>query len=75
MDKLTLSLARYRQHSLDLINARRKTILLTELPREQHQHVVSNKPKEMCKARTLEGRPCPFKATSGCFCKKHSSMI
>ena len=25
-----------------------------------------------CKAKTLEGRQCTFKATCGCFCKKHA---
>jgi hypothetical protein len=28
-------------------------------------------PKKQCAAKTMSGKPCPFSATQGKFCKKH----
>ena len=30
-----------------------------------------NVPKKQCAAKTMNGKPCPFAATQGKFCKKH----
>jgi len=68
-----------RERALALQAARHRTILTKEVPKPQEQVVAA--PKKVraaltdaarCKATTLEGRRCGFKATCGCFCKKHA---
>jgi hypothetical protein len=66
------SFERYKLRVLELKQQRRHVVVLTELPKEQPQQ---RQTQSQCSARTLEGRQCPFKATSGCFCKKHSVMV
>jgi hypothetical protein len=81
-EKLADTLLRSREHALELEAKRHKTLVTTEAPKPC-EAVAVNKgkvkgPKPMlhdalrCKALTLEGRRCGFKATCGEFCKKHS---
>ena len=57
----------YAQH--DKRKADRQLIVLDEVPKKaQEVKRVSN----TCKALTLKGKPCTFKAVSGCYCKKHA---
>lgn len=82
-EKLADTLLRSREHALEL-EAKRHTIKeYTGVPKMQ-ETVAANKgtTKKVakpalhdalrCKALTLEGRRCGFKATCGEFCKKHS---
>jgi hypothetical protein len=63
---------RYRDRVLELQKSRRHTVLLTKVP----DAPPAEKPKEAakCSAQTLEGRKCTYKATHGCFCRKHFLM-
>lgn len=81
-EKLADTLLRSREHALELEAKRHKTLVTTETPKPT-ETVTVNKgkvkgPKPVlhdavrCKALTLEGRRCGFKATCGEFCKKHS---
>ena len=57
----------YAQH--DKRKNERQLIVLDEVPKKaQEVKRVSN----TCKALTLKGKPCTFKAVSGCYCKKHA---
>jgi hypothetical protein len=81
-EKLADTLLRSREYTLEL-EAKRHTIKeYTGAPKMQ-ETVAVNKGKVKgtkpvlhdalrCKALTLEGRRCGFKATCGDFCKKHS---
>ncbi|NBX50372.1 hypothetical protein EBT25_10610 [bacterium] len=86
--KLIESIGRYRQRIIDLKESRRRIVVLESVPMSaatpnaQQASVTKKKTAAsastgpLCKARTLEGRQCPFKASSGgCFCKKHSTMV
>ena len=64
------SFERYKLRVLELKQQRRHTVMLMDPPKEQQRPQQAQ-----CSARTLEGRQCPFKAASGCFCKKHSTMV
>jgi len=33
---------------------------------------INNSIKKKCRAKTLSGKPCPFKASCGEFCKRHT---
>jgi len=46
--------------------AKHKTIFLEHAPKMQLEG-----PGAKCKARTMENKPCPFRATCGQFCKRH----
>ena len=82
-EKLADTLLRSREHALEL-EAKRHTVKeYTGVPRMQETVAVNKgtvkkggKPvlhdALRCKALTLEGRRCGFKATCGEFCKKHS---
>jgi hypothetical protein len=78
-EKLADTLLRSREHALELEAKRHKTLVTTETPKPS-EAVAVNKGKVKpvlhealrCKALTLEGRRCGFKATCGDFCKKHS---
>ena len=82
-EKLADTLLRSREHALEL-EAKRHTVKeYTGVPKMQ-ETVAANKGTMKkgakpvlhdalrCKALTLEGRRCGFKATCGEFCKKHS---
>jgi hypothetical protein len=80
-EKLADTLLRSREHALELEKARRKVLMTTEAPKPVETVAVNKGTKKTkvvlhdalrCKALTLEGRRCGFKATCGEFCKKHS---
>jgi hypothetical protein len=71
--KFEASAARFKARTLEL-RAKRHTVLpYTEKPkaREMSQKGVPVA-ENRCRAKTLEGRQCGFKATCGEFCKKHA---
>ena len=82
-EKLADTLLRSREHAQE-IEAKKHKILITDKKPSREETVAVNKgtakkgPKPVlhdalrCKALTLEGRRCGFKATCGEFCKKHS---
>jgi hypothetical protein len=81
-EKLADTLLRSREHAQELEAKRHAVKEYTGAPKMQ-ETVAVNKgtPKKgkpvlhdalRCKALTLEGRRCGFKATCGEFCKKHS---
>jgi hypothetical protein len=76
--KFEASAARFKAHMLELRAKRHKVKLCTDPPKPQestHSEKKKGAPAPdacRCKAKTLEGRQCGFKATHGDFCKKHS---
>lgn len=80
-EKLADTLLRSREYALELEAKRHKVLATTEVPKPAETVAVNKgakKPKAAlhdafrCKALTLEGRRCGFKATCGDFCKKHA---
>lgn len=81
-EKLADTLLRSREYTLELEAVKRKSMITTEVPKPSETVTVNKvgvkKAKPVihdalrCKALTLEGRRCGFKATCGDFCKKHS---
>jgi hypothetical protein len=76
--KFEASVARFKARTLEL-RAKRHTVLpYTEKPKPQetlHSEKKKGAPAPAacrCKAKTLEGKQCGFKATHGDFCKKHA---
>ena len=78
-EKMADSMFRSRERAL-AIKAGRHHIERTTAPPKQQETVTANAPKKgravlgdscRCKALTLEGRRCGFKATCGAFCSKH----
>jgi hypothetical protein len=75
---------KYRAHVLKL-RAERPKIQVIDKPPKPNETCVddSNKrggrkvihPMYRCKATTLEGKQCPFRASSGCFCSKHREPV
>lgn len=83
-ERLADTLLRSREHAQELAEARHKTVILTSLPaKPQETCAVNSGPAKKsrvlvpdaarCKARTLAGKQCGFKATCGEFCKKHAA--
>ena len=81
-EKLADTLLRSREHAEELETKKHK-LLITDKKPTIAETVVANKGTVKkgkavlhdalrCKALTLEGRRCGFKATCGEFCKKHS---
>jgi hypothetical protein len=82
-EKLADTLLRSREHAQELEAKRHSVKEYTGVPKMQ-ETVAANKGTAKkgskpvlhdalrCKALTLEGRRCGFKATCGEFCKKHS---
>ena len=81
-EKLADTLLRSRERALEL-QAKRHTSQVTLAPPKPQEAAVANKGKAAkgrpvvhealrCKARTLAGKQCGFKATCGDFCKKHA---
>lgn len=68
--KFADSAIRMRQRSLELDAKRPKIILINHEPETQVQETTA---VLKCKARTLVGKQCGFKATCGGFCKKHKA--
>ena len=49
-----------------------KFITMVDLPKGQvGTNGIKNTQTKKCAAITLMGKPCPFRATCGTFCKKH----
>jgi hypothetical protein len=82
-EKLADTLLRSRERALELAEARHKTVLVLAGPvKPQETCAVNTGPSKKakavvhealrCKARTLAGKQCGFKATCGEFCKKHA---
>ena len=81
-EKLADTLLRSRERALEL-QAKRHTTQVTLEPPKPQEAAAANKGKAAkgrpvvhetlrCKARTLTGKQCGFKATCGEFCKKHA---
>jgi hypothetical protein len=66
-----------REKSLAILTARPKLLVTKEAPKAIETVVAAKKGRTVpnaacrCKAQTLEGKQCGFKATCGDFCKKH----
>ena len=83
-EKMADSSLRAREKAKAL-EAKRPAVKLTlEPPKPQETAVNEKAPRKgrvvphdacRCKALTLEGRRCGFKATCGDFCKKHSTSV
>ena len=77
-EKLADTLLRSREHAQELEAKRHAVKEYTGVPKMQETVAVKKVGKPVlhdalrCKALTLEGRRCGFKATCGEFCKKHS---
>ena len=78
-EKMADSLLRARERSLELVQAMHTTQVTTDPPKPQETVAVAV-PKRgrllpteanRCKAKTLAGKQCPFKASCGEFCSKH----
>lgn len=78
-EKMADTMLRSREEALKLRDARHKTLVTTAPPKPQ-EAAATIAPKKgravlsdacRCKALTLEGRRCGFKATCGDFCSKH----
>lgn len=65
---LSVAIAKLRNSYKKVNEARerRQLIFLTETPKIQE---AQNETR--CQARTLENKPCPFRATCGKYCKRH----
>lgn len=83
-EKLADTLLRAREHALKLKAERHKVLETTHKPKAletvaQAGPAAARKGRAVlhdalrCKALTLEGRRCGFKATCGEFCKKHAT--
>ena len=72
-ERLAHATVQYKASLQKCKDKRHHTVLLTgphpPIPQAPGKEV---KAKLLCAARTLEGRPCGFAATCGCFCKKHT---
>ena len=73
--KLDASIARYKAHMLELRTKRPRVMVVTAAPKAQetaHAEKVKITSDKKCRAKTLEGKQCGFRASCGEFCKKHS---
>ena len=80
-DKLADTLLRSRERTLELAAKRHTTKEYTGTPKMQETVAVAGKAASKgrkviheslrCKAKTLAGKQCPFKATCSGFCNKH----
>ena len=79
-ERLADTLLRSRERALELEGKKHKTLVTLDPPKPQ-ETCCAAPPKKgramvhealRCKARTLAGKQCGFKATCGDFCKKHS---
>lgn len=61
------SKTKFLQHHDRLKASRRHVVILDTAP-----PAAPLAGTKKCKAKTLEGKPCPFKAVKGCFCSRHS---
>jgi hypothetical protein len=72
-EKMADSLLRARERSLDLTASLHTTLVTTDPPKPQETVVgrAMTSSSARCKAKTLAGKQCPFRATCGEFCNKH----
>ena len=78
-EKLADTLLRSRELSIELEAARRKVKMTLEKPKPVETVVAAREKKGRalphesvrCKAKTLEGKQCGFRATCSGFCNKH----
>ena len=74
--KMADSVLRFRARSMILAANRPKTLMTTKVPKPA-ETVVAQKGRAVlqasvrCKAQTLGGKQCGFKAACGDFCNKH----
>ena len=62
---------KYKKHCLKIQQQKQKrSIKVLDKP---PKFTPSNPSTKKCQARTMEGRPCPFKAHCGEYCKKHAA--
>ena len=78
-EKMADTAIRAREKSMALLAARPKLLMTKEIPKPTETVTAAEKKGRTvpnaacrCKAQTLEGKQCGFKATCGDFCKKHS---
>jgi hypothetical protein len=81
-EKLADTLLRSRERALEIEAKKHKLQVTDHVPKPQETAAVEKQATKKgravvhdafrCKALTLEGRRCGFKATCGDFCKKHS---
>lgn len=77
--KMAQTALKCRDRTLQIKNEKRQMMVLNGPP-PPTATTVPVAPKETrvdavrCSAHTLEGRKCTFKATVGCFCRKHFLM-
>jgi len=80
-EKMADTMLRSREKALEIAAARPKILVTTHKPKtselaappatqKERTRAVLHESKR-CKAKTLEGRQCGFKATCGLFCSKH----
>ena len=71
--KLSSSIARFKAscEKIAAMKRARAPQFITKPPVHEQIHKMA---ASKCQARTLENRPCPFRATSKCgrFCSKHN---
>ena len=78
--KMAETALRCRDRTLKLKSEKRQMMVLSGPPPPTAAAQLAPPPKETkpdgpkCTAHTLEGRKCTFKATVGCFCRKHFLM-
>jgi hypothetical protein len=77
-EKLADSMMRSREKALELKEARAKVIVTTIKPKAAETSAAEKTGRKAppvasrCKACTLSGKQCGFKATKGPFCSKHA---
>jgi hypothetical protein len=79
-EKMADTALRAREKSLALLESRPKLLLTKAPPKPSETCGAEKKGRAVlhaafrCKAQTLEGKQCGFKATCGDFCKKHTPI-
>ena len=68
-EKLADSALRSKERTLDIVEKRHKLIKVDKKPPKENEAAIST---AICKARTMAGTKCTFKAVCGEFCKKHA---
>ena len=76
-EKMADTALRAREKTLALKAARHKVVVTLDPPKPQETAVAPKRKTvvpsgQRCKAMTLNGKQCGFKATCGEFCKKHA---
>jgi hypothetical protein len=70
-EKLADSALRSKERALEIDEKRHKLIKVDKKPPRDNE--ISSAIKSICKAMTMSGSKCTFKAVCGEFCKKHSA--